>query len=128
VDRAQLERLDAFADLPADEIDELAAVMNHVEVAAGTELITYGKDGYLIYFVEQGEADVVNDDNAVLRSVGPGDTFGEIAILTDGTRTATVVARTDISLFTLFEFDFESIRARVPEFEGSLRRLGSERL
>ena len=128
MDRTQIERLGPFAELPADEIDELAAVMNHVEVAAGTELITHGKDGYLIYFVEQGEADVVDDGNAVLRSLGPGDTFGEIAILVDGTRTATVVARTDMSLFTLFEFDFEAIRARVPEFDRSLRELASERL
>src|SRR5206468_2301847 len=81
-------------DLPAVEVDELAAAMNPVEIEAGTELITHGKDGHIIYFVEQGEADVLTDDGEVAHTLGTGDTFGEIAILLTGQRTATVVART----------------------------------
>jgi CRP-like cAMP-binding protein len=128
VDRRRIARLAAFADLPSAELEELAAAVTPVEIAAGTELITSGKDGYVIYFVEEGEADVLTDDGEVARTLGSGDTFGEIAILLTGRRTATVVARTDISLVALFELDFQQIRTRVPEFERSVRRLGSERL
>jgi CRP-like cAMP-binding protein len=128
VDRRRIARLPAFAELPSAEIDELASVVNPVEIEAGTELITSGKDGYVIYFVEEGEADVLNDDGEVARTLGSGDTFGEIAILLTGQRTATVVARTHMSLVALFELDFQEIRTRVPEFERSVRRLGSERL
>ncbi len=128
MDRRRIAGLEAFADLPAAELDELAAVMTDVGIEAGTELITSGKDGHLIYFVEQGKADVLTDDGEVAHTLGPGDTFGEIAILVTGQRTATVVARTDMFLIALFEPDFQQIRTRVPEFERAIRRLGSERL
>ncbi len=128
MDTKRIAGMRAFADLPAAELDELAAVMNDVEIEAGTEVITYGKDGYVIYFVEQGKAEVLTDDGEVARTLGPGDTFGEIAILATGQRTATVVARTPMALVVLFEHDFQQLRTRVPEFERSLRRLGSERL
>ena len=128
MDRRRIASLPAFADLPAAELDELAAALTPVEIAAGTELITSGKDGYVIYFVDRGEADVITDDGEVARTLGPGDTFGEIAILLTGRRTATVVARTDMSLVALLEPDFQQIRARVPEFERSVSGLGSKRL
>ena len=128
MDRRRIAGLRAFADLPATELDELAAVIDGVEIEAGTELITFGKDGLVIYFVEQGEADVLNDEGGVAHALGPGDTFGEIAILVTGQRTATVAARTHMLLLALFDTDFERIRARVPEFERSIRRLISERL
>lgn len=128
MDSGRISGLAAFAGLPAAKLDELAAVMNVVEMGAGTELITSEKDGLLIYFVEEGEAGVLDEDGEVVHVLGPGDTFGEIAILVTGRRTATVVARTDMVLFGLFDFEFEQIRERVPEFERSIRRLGSERL
>jgi CRP-like cAMP-binding protein len=118
----------ALAGLPAHELDELAGVMSSVEIDAGTEVMTHGNRGHLIYFVEQGQADVLTDTGEVARTLGPGDTFGEIAILVTGRRTATVVARTHLVLLALFESDFEAIRPRVPEFERVIRRVGSERL
>jgi CRP-like cAMP-binding protein len=59
--------------------------------------------------------------------LGPGDTFGEIGLVLTGQRTATVVARTPMRLLSLSGQDFDRIRARVPELEHSLRRLGRER-
>ncbi len=102
--------------------------MTEVEIEAGTEVITFGKDGYVIYFVEQGEADVVTGVDEAAHALGPGDMFGEIAILVTGQRTATVVARTPMSLVALFDLDFQAIRASVPELERALHRVSSERL
>jgi CRP-like cAMP-binding protein len=128
MDTRRIAGLQGFAGLPPAELDELATVMSDVEIEAGTELITYGKDGHVIYFVEQGTADVLTDGGEVAHTLGPGDTFGEIAILVTGQRTATVVARTQMLLAVLFEPDFQQIRTRVPEFERVIGRLGSERL
>ena len=116
-----------FADLPADELDELAAATNEVEIEAGATVITLDDHGTAIYFVEQGKADVLNDSGEVTQALGPGDTFGEIGLLLTGQRTATVVARTPMRLLSLSGPDFERIRARVPDVERSLRRLGLER-
>jgi len=101
--------------------------MSEVEVEAGTKVIALDDYGSAIYFIEQGEADVLIDGREETQTVGPGDTLGEIALLLTGERTATVVARTPMRLLSLSGQDFARIRARVPELERSLRRLGLER-
>ena len=109
------------------ELDELAAAMSEVEVEAGTKVISLDNYGTAVYFIEQGHADVLPDGGEAPRTLGPGDTFGEIALLLTGERTASVVARTPMRLLLLPGQDFERIRTRVPELERSLRRLGVER-
>jgi CRP/FNR family transcriptional regulator, cyclic AMP receptor protein len=113
-----------FADLPADE---LAAAMNEVEVEAGAKVVTLDDYGTAVYFIEQGNADVLENGGEATEFLGPGDTFGEIGLLLTGQRTATVVARTPMRLLSLSGPDFERIRARVPRVERSLRQLGLER-
>ena len=123
-------RIAAFpvlADLPEAELDELASAMSEVEVEAGAKVVTVDDYGTAIYFIEQGEADVLPDGDEATETLGPGDIFGEIALLLTGERSATVVARTPMQLLSLSGQDFQRIRADVPELEQSLRRLGAER-
>ena len=127
VDASRIARFPNFADLPADELDELAAAMSEVEVGAGATVIAADDYGTAIYFIEDGTADVVDDTGETTQTLGPGDTFGEIGLLLTGQRTATVVGRTPMRLLSLSGHDFERIRPRVPEVEDSLRRLGVER-
>jgi CRP-like cAMP-binding protein len=127
VDKSRMAAFSVFADLPAPEFNELAGAMSEVDVEAGAKVITLEDYGTAIYFIEQGEADVLTDDGEASQALGPGDTFGEIALLLTGERTASVVARTPMRLLSLSGQDFERIRARVPELERSLRRLGLER-
>jgi CRP-like cAMP-binding protein len=127
VDTSRIAAFSVFADLPAAELDELAGAMSEVEVEAGANVLTLDDYGTAIYFIEQGEAAVLTDGGEEAKALGPGDTFGEIALLLTGQRTATVAARTPMRLISLSGQDFERIRARVPELERSLRRLGLER-
>ena len=127
MDTSRIAAFLVLADLPAAERDELAAAMSEVEVEAGAKVITLDNYGTAIYFIEQGEADVLTDGDEATQTLGPGDTLGEIALLLTGQRTATVVASTPMRLLSLSGQDFERIRARVPELERSLRRLGLER-
>ena len=127
MDTSRIAAFSVLADLPAAELDELTAAMSEVEVEAGAKVITLDDYGTAIYFIEQGDADVLTDGGEASQALGPGDTFGEIALLLTGQRTASVVARTPMRLLSLSGQDFERIRARVPELERSLRRLGLER-
>ena len=127
MDSSRLAALPFFADLPAAELDEVAATMSEVQVDAGSSVITLDDYGTAIYFVEQGAADVLSDGGEATQALGPGDAFGEIALLLTGERTATVVSRTPMRLLSLSDQDFQQIRPRVPELERSLRRLGVER-
>ena len=127
VDTARIAAVSLLADLPAAELDELAAAVSEVEVEAGAEVISLDNYGTAVYFIEQGRADVLPDGGEATQTLGPGDTFGEIALLLTGERTASIVARTPMRLLSLSGQDFERIRAHVPELERSLRRLGVER-
>lgn len=127
MDSGRLAAFPLLADLPAAELDEVAAALSDVEVDAGSTVTTLDDYGAAIYFVEEGEADVPSDSGEATQALGPGDTFGEIAALLTGERTATVVARTPMRLLSLSDQDFQRIRPHVPELERSLRRLGVER-
>jgi CRP-like cAMP-binding protein len=127
VDSSRIAAFPDFADLPAEELDELGAAMTELDVDAGATVVTVDDYGTAIYFVEQGEADVLEDAGEPSKGVGPGEVFGEIGLLLTGQRTATVVARTPMRLLSLSGQDFDRIRARVPQVENSLRRLGLER-
>jgi CRP-like cAMP-binding protein len=127
VETSRLATFPAFAGLPAAELAELASAVREVAVAAGAEVVTLDDYGEAVYFVEEGEAEVTSNASEPARTLGPGDTFGEIGLLLTGQRTATVVARTPMRLLSLSGQDFEAIRERVPELENALRRLGLER-
>ena len=127
VDPTQIGAFPSFADLPDAELDALAETMTEVGVDAGVQVVTLEDYGTAVYFIEQGEADVRTDGGEESQALGPGDSFGEIALLLTGKRTATVVSRTPMRLLSLSDHDFDRIRARVPEFERSLRRVGLER-
>jgi CRP-like cAMP-binding protein len=114
-------------DLPAEEVEILANAMAAIEVEAGTQVLAVDDLGTAVYFIEEGEAEVVGAAETGDEVLGPGDTFGEIGLLLTGERTATVVARTPLRLLSLSGQDFDRIRSDVPEVERRLRTLGVER-
>jgi CRP-like cAMP-binding protein len=127
VETSRFATFPAFAELPEAELAALASAVREVEVEAGAEVVTLDHYGDAVYLVESGEAEVRTDADEPGRTLGPGDTFGEIGLLLTGQRTATVVARTPMRLLSLSGQDFGAIRERVPALENALRRLGLER-
>jgi MFS family permease len=103
VPTAQLEALltiEMFAPLPAPTLEALAASLQLVPVAAGETLFRQGDHGDRFYIVETGEIEI-EIDGRVTNVLGPGDHFGEIALLRDIPRTATARARKETQLYAL---------------------------
>jgi hypothetical protein len=100
VEIALLRSLPLFGELPAPAIEGLAAALTPVDVAAGTVLIRQGDPGDAYYAIAAGEFDV-EQDGRFLRRCGRGDGVGEIALLRDVPRTATVTARTAATVYQL---------------------------
>ena len=119
-----------FAQLPPTTLEELAHALRPLHVPAGAVVVHAGEPGREFFLIDAGEAEVLVDGGA--KAIGPGDAFGEIALLRDVPRTATVRAVTDLDLFAL---DREPFISAVTGFAPALRaadllvaeRLGSMR-
>lgn len=90
-----LRRVPLFAPLPEATLERLAYALHEVRVAAGEMVFRSGETGDRYYVVARGEVSILG------RTFGPGEGFGEIALLRDVPRTATATAVTDVSLVTL---------------------------
>ncbi len=102
-----------FKGLPEPELARLAAAMAYVEVPPGTTLIREGDHGDTLFIVYDGTVAVLKE-NAVgepepVATLGAGDVFGEIALLENTPRTASVHSRTRAALLTLQQKDFERL-------------------
>jgi MFS family permease len=103
--------------LPATVLEDLAEQLESRTVAAGADVFRAGDDGDRFYVIDDGEADVRIDGRVSTRLHG-GDHFGEIALLHDVPRTATVTARTDLTLGVLRRDVFlEAVTAHAPSAE-----------
>jgi CRP-like cAMP-binding protein len=97
-----------------------------VDAPDGEQLATEGDFGYALYAIESGTAEV-SIDGASVGSLGPGDVFGEIAVIASGRRTATVTATAPLRLIALFKRDVWALEQRDPAAAASLRALVEER-
>jgi MFS family permease len=108
VPRRQLDLLLAnpiFAPLPPPRLEELAAGLDERRVAAGETIVTEGEHGDEFFLVADGRV-LVSVDGASAGELGPGEGFGEIALLRDVPRTATVRAAEDTTLYVLDRAQF----------------------
>jgi len=96
-------------------------------VASGTALTNEGDFGHGFFAIEDGTADVFHD-GVLVATLGRGDVFGEIALLSSGRRTATVVATSAMRLVSLFKRDLWALEEQSPELAEALRTTVRERL
>jgi cAMP-dependent protein kinase regulator len=105
---AELRALDPFTDLSSAQIAELLQLGTWVNVTPGQEIVRQGEPGDAFYAVRSGQVEVEEDGRAVT-VLGPGSFFGEVALLLDVPRTATVRARTPVRVFRLERDGFDRL-------------------
>ena len=95
-----LRRTSIFAPLPYVALRRLAASLGERRADQGTAIVRQGEEGDIVYVIAEGRASVSRDGD-VLRELGPDDVFGELALILDVPRTATVTATEPLVLRTL---------------------------
>jgi len=115
-----------FDALEPDERIAVAPWFELEDVSPGVNLTGEGASGYSFYVLRDGAATVTIDGSEV-RTLGPGDFFGELALLGDGRRTATVTTAAPSRVLVLFGTEFRQLQQMYPELasriESGLREI-----
>jgi MFS family permease len=124
---ALLARVPMFAPLPPVDLERLARQLDRFVTPAGTELIRQGDVGDRFYIADAGEFEVLVDDRRV-RVQTEGEFFGEIALLHDVPRTATVRAIIDGAVWALDQEEFLATLTDLPHGASAAHEISAERL
>ena len=113
MDVAGLKQMPLFAALSKRDLQAAAHLADEIHVNEGTRLAEEGQFAHEFFAIKDGTADVIHDGN-VIAQLGPGDFFGEIALLITRRRTASVVAKTPMKLVVIFGPNFKTLNAQMP--------------
>jgi CRP-like cAMP-binding protein len=103
-----LKKVPLFAGLDDRELGQIAATMRERRFSTGDTVTQEGAGGAGFFIVEEGEADV-SVEGAQRGTIGAGDYFGEIALLTGSDRTATITAKSDMVCWGMTPWDFRPL-------------------
>ena len=103
-----LQRVPLFADLTRREVQQIARLFKERRFAAGDTVIQEGSGGAAFFVIESGEA-TVSIGGRKRSTLKPDDFFGEIAMIDEGTRMATITAASDLVCYGLTYWDFRPV-------------------
>jgi CRP/FNR family transcriptional regulator, cyclic AMP receptor protein len=122
-----LKRAPLFEELSRKELAKLARVSEDVEVKPGTAFVREGETGQEFFVILDGEVKITRKGRRLAKR-GSGDFVGEIALLEDIPRTATVTAETPVRLFVLTGADFRHLLDENPGVERKVLRALARRV
>ena len=122
-----LRKVPLFAGLEDDELKRLAATMKERTFPEGAAVTTEGGTGAGFFVIGEGNAEVsVGGENRA--TLGPGDYFGEVALIDEGSRSATITAATDLRCYGLTPWEFKPFVEEHPQVAWTLLRTLAHRL
>ena len=122
-----LKRVPIFAGVRDKELGRLVKTMRDSRFNEGEVITTEGRSGVGFFLIEDGNA-TVSLRGEIVRTLGPGDHFGEIALIDEGPRSATVTASTDLRCRGLAAWEFKSFVQEHPEVAWPLLETLASRL
>lgn len=119
--------IEMLHSLTPSEMQAIIPLLKPLKVDPGTVLCREGTPGDALFMIVDGEADILKGTQR-LAVLGPGEMFGEMALLTGEERSATVMARTPMELYELDRGDFDAMLTRSPHLASGLSRILARRL
>lgn len=116
-----------FSRCSKKELQEVAALADEIDLPEGRVLTREGDTGHEFFVILEGTAEVRHGGRKV-RTLGPGDFLGEIALLTQLPRTATVTAATPLDVLVITAREFRSLLAHAPKVQTKVLEALAERL
>jgi CRP/FNR family transcriptional regulator, cyclic AMP receptor protein len=103
-----LRRVPLFAELDRHEVEQIARLFKERRFSEGETVVREGSGGAAFFLIDSGEA-TVTVGGAERTTLQPGDYFGEIALIDEGSRSATITASTELACFGLTFWDFRPL-------------------
>ena len=122
-----VERCDLFRGADPEFVKDIALHLRPHVLTPGDVLFRAGSEGREMYFIARGEVEVLSDDGRHLAMLGAGDFFGEIALVLDVARTATIRAVTYTDIYSVDRTAFERVVAQHPEVLERIREVAMSR-
>jgi CRP/FNR family transcriptional regulator, cyclic AMP receptor protein len=122
-----ISKVPLFERMSKRELEQIASVADEIDLAEGKELTREGEAGREFFVLLEGTADVTQDGERV-NSLEPGDFFGEIALISDGPRTATVTATSPVRTLVVTARSFQRLVDEMPEIQRHVLAAAAERL
>lgn len=123
-----LSKCGVLRNLPGDDIEPLIDHAAPSDARAGEVVFRAGDPGDALYVIVGGAVEVIDEPSQrTLAELGPGQAFGEMALLAGGARTATIRARADSQFLVIGKDAFDRLLAERPHLERRVRRLSHER-
>jgi CRP-like cAMP-binding protein len=126
MEASRLAEIPLFAGLEGAQLAEIAEVAVEVEAAEGDTIATQGELGHALFAIESGTVEV-SANGERLATLGPGDVFGEVAVMAAGIRMASVVATSPVRLIGLFKRDVWALERRSPQTYAHLLDIMNQR-
>jgi CRP/FNR family cyclic AMP-dependent transcriptional regulator len=125
-DPEQLAGVPLFESLSREQLEAAASLTSVRRSEAGRRLVGQGTPGYSFFVLQEGTATVTSGDEE-LGELRPGDFFGEMALLGEGERTATVTATSPVTLLVMLKHDFRVFARDFPEVAERMKQAMAER-
>jgi CRP-like cAMP-binding protein len=122
-----LKRVPLFEECSRKDLNEIAGIADEIDLREGKELTTEGRPGREFFVLIEGSADVKKGRRRV-NQLGPGDFFGEIALVTDRPRTATVVATSPVRTLVITDRSFRRLLEHQPRIQSKVMSALAARL
>jgi CRP-like cAMP-binding protein len=126
-----LSKIKLLQVLPPEEVVQLIPHVKTTRFSAGETIFREGDIASKLYFIVEGSVQVIrgsDTDSKFIAELGEGDTFGEIALISDQPRTATVLAITDIEVCSIHKIEFEHLIKQSPAIREASNKMVKERL
>jgi CRP-like cAMP-binding protein len=103
-----IQKVPLFGGLDRKELEDLAGWFKERSFSEGDEVVSEGRGGIGFFVIEEGQAGV-NVGGEERASLGPGDHFGEVALIDEGARSATITAKSNLRTYGLTSWEFRPL-------------------
>lgn len=128
---SQLSKVEIVRSLPPEEMESVLTCVEPMKIPQGEIIFHQGDPGNALYLINEGLIDIqssTNGDAKIIATLGPGHSFGEMALLTGDPRSAAAIAKTDTQLLRLGKDQFDALMEVSPTLRKAVEQLNSQRI